>query len=196
MAEPLDLEAEHPVYYRADPAPREIELGTIPYLTIQGTGSTVSPSYPEAAEALDTLTDAIRQAAQEKGRPFLQPPLETQQPLEAAEDPGQGEPWWTLLRRMPGFVHADLVEEAKDALPADAGKRARIPRYETLGAGPCVQALHLGSRETIDRAYERIKGFLAASELSVGGPAHEIHLDGLDPGEGDRTIVRLPVEPS
>lgn len=190
----LDLEREHAVYYSADPQPRAVELGTSPFLALEGVGPLGGVSHREGVEALRLVLDEIRRTAEDRERPFEPAPLET---LWTHGDPPERSdevPDWTLLTRLPGFVHADRVDEARRAV--DGSKAADRVEYRTLGEGTAVQALHEGERLTIAETYDDLHVFVDEHDLEAHAPAHEIHLDDPIPAQRARTVVRLPVQPA
>lgn len=185
---PLDLQREHEVYYAADVQPRRVDLGTIPFVTIDGQGPLSSPSFREAADGLAELVEGIQAIAADRAEAFERAPLETLWLDGPPPERSQSPPTWKLATRVPAFVHRDLVEEAAEETRS---KPASLARYETIGEGPVVQALHRGPRGAIDEVYSQLEDHMEAHGLKPHGPAHEIHLDGPTPGRVARTVVRL-----
>lgn len=190
--QPLDLEREHTMYYTADDDPREVELGTIPFVTIDGHGPLGGPSYREAADGLAELAEGIQELSEDRGKPFKRAPLETLWLDGVPPERTDTAPSWKLVTRVPAFVHRDLVDDAREDCRA---KAAGVASYETIGEGPAIQLLHRGPRNTIGEVYDRLHVVLEEEGLQAEGPAHEIHLDGPTPGERGRTVVRLPAQP-
>lgn len=191
-AEPLDLVHEHPVYYAVSKEPQRLELGTIPYLTVEGVGALGSASYRESARSLQTFVDHLCEVARPEGKAFEPAPLETFWSTGEPPERSSRAPGWSLATRLPGFVHRDLVQAAKESYEA-SDKAVESLEYETIGEGPVVQVGHEGSRSTIGEAYDRLHAFAEEHDLEVQGAAHEVHLDDPTPGEAGRTVVRLPV---
>lgn len=200
--EKLDLTKSYKSYYTALTRPQLIEFGPIWYVTIQGTGDPNGDVFASATEALYTLSYSIKGIYKMEEKDFTVAKLEglwwvdgdSRNALEVPK-----EQWrWKLLIRMPDFVTAEKVEEARvKAL----GKKKELVllsdiQFESVHEGSCVQMLHIGPYATEPETLSQMYQFMETSQVSISGLHHEIYLS--DPRKIDpsrmKTILRYPVK--
>ncbi len=190
--------------YRARPQEfRVLDVPPLQYLMVDGHGDpNTAGEYAAALAALYPLAYRLKFASRtELGQDYVVMPLEAlwwasdMDVFTASRDKSQ---WsWTAMIMVPGWITADLLTVAVDAVAAKS-RPARLDdvRLETLHEGRCVQTLHIG-------AYEEEAGVLAEMHetvipdagLRLTGKHHEIYLS--DPRRTAptklRTILRQPV---
>lgn len=200
--EKLDLAKTYKSYYTAPTQPQLVDFGPIWYVTIQGTGDPNGEVFANATEALYTLSYSIKGIYKMAEKDFTVAKLEglwwvdgdSRNALEVPK-----EQWrWKLLIRMPDYVTAEQVEEARiKAL----GKKKELEllsdiQFESLHEGSCVQMLHVGPYATEPETLSQMYQFMETSDVSINGLHHEIYLS--DPRKIDpskmKTILRYPVK--
>lgn len=202
---PYDLKRELKAYYA--PKNTDWELVDVPeqqFIGINGRGNpNTAEEYARAVEALFAVAYTVKFAAKRgAGRDFVVGPLEG---LWWAEDPavfvaGDKDSWqWTMLISQPEWITEDMIEDAKQT----ALKKKRLPAIDKIRRvvfteGRCAQTLHIGSYADEAPLLARLHDeFLAANDLQMSGPHHEVYLG--DPRktapEKLKTILRQPVEP-
>jgi len=200
-----DVKKERPDLY----APRAgvfalVEVPPMDVLLVDGHGDpNTAPAYREAVEALFTTSYAVRALTKARlDRVHVVGPLEG---LWSADDldvfrTGDKDAWdWTLMIVQPGWVTADLVDEA-----LTAARRRRLPalellRFEQLAEGTSVQTLHVGPYDDEGPTLERLhREHLPAHGLAPTGRHHEIYLSDARRTEPARlrTVLRQPVGPA
>jgi hypothetical protein len=200
--EKFDLAKAYKSYYTAQSKPQLLDFGPIWYVTIQGTGDPNGEVFANATEALYTLSYSIKGIYKMEEKDFTVAKLEglwwvdgdNRNALEVPK-----EQWrWKLLIRMPDFVTAEKVEEARvKAL----GKKKELVmlsdiEFESLHEGSCVQMLHIGPYTSEPETLSQMYQFMETSQVSISGLHHEIYLS--DPRKIDpskmKTILRYPVK--
>lgn len=200
--EKLDLAKAYKTYYTAPTKPQVVEFEPISYVTIVGKGDPNGTTFANATEALYTVAYGVKGHCKKAEKDFTVPKLEGQwwvdgNPRTALEVPR--EEWhWKLLIRMPVFVTAELVEEARSGALAKKKELKIIAdvEYETLHEGLCVQMLHVGPYATEPETLAQMEHFISQEQLGYRGLHHEIYLS--DPRKIDpakmKTILRYPVQ--
>ncbi|KRE82562.1 hypothetical protein ASG89_15065 [Paenibacillus sp. Soil766] len=200
--EKLDLAKAYKTYYTAPTKPQIVEFEPISYVTIVGKGDPDGITFANATEALYTVAYGVKGHCKKAEKDFTVPKLEGQWwvdgDLRTALEVPREEWHWKLLIRMPEFVTAELVEEARSAALAKKKELKVIADvgYETLHEGLCVQMLHVGPYATEPETLAQIEHFISQEQLSYRGLHHEIYLS--DPRKMDparmKTILRYPVQ--
>ena len=197
---PLDLHQEHPQYFRALPQPEFIHLDKGKFIAIDGNGSSSSDMVMTSRiKALYPVASRIRRYYKEHGRDFIVPQLESEWWSSSREPinkiPKQ-ERQWKLMIRVPDFVEAEVVEQAKkDAIIHDRVTAALWVRLETESPHDAVQMLHLGPWSREGDTVKVIRRYIKQKNLVLDGHQHEVYLS--DPQHTDparlRTIIRQSV---
>lgn len=198
----LDLAKAYKTYYTAPTNPQLVEFGPISYVSILGQGDPNGDTFTRATEALYTVAYGVKGFYKKVEKDFTVAKLEglwwvDGDPRLALEVPR--EEWhWKLLIRMPEYVVAEQIEEAR-ALAATKKKELAFiadVQYEFLHEGVCVQMLHVGPYSTEPETLTQIEHFIAEQQLSYSGLHHEIYLS--DPRKTEpaklKTILRYPVQ--
>ncbi|WP_409342687.1 GyrI-like domain-containing protein [Paenibacillus sp. MBLB4367] len=198
----IDLAKTDKTYYGASASEPQLKaFGLIPYLAAAGKGAPKGEAFTNATEALYTLAYAVKAICKKEAADFTVAKLEglwwVQSDKHALEVPR--EEWhWKLLIRLPAFVTASAVEQAR----VDAVKKKKdlatlhAVQFETLEEGSCVQMMHIGPYETEPETFGSMHAFMQTNGLVQNGLHHEIYLS--DPRKVEpqamRTILRLPVK--
>lgn len=196
----LDLSKMYKSYYNAPTEPEQVRFEPAPYAAIDGRGDPDGTAFALSTEALYTVAYGIKAIAKPLERDFTVAKLEGLWSVDSGLPPLETprDQWiWTLLIRLPDFVTADMLEQAR--LKAIAKKKEllqlRDVRFETIGEGLCVQMMHIGPYSTEPETLERMEAYMAERGLAFVGPHHEIYLS--DPRKkapaGMKTILRHPV---
>lgn len=179
-----------------------VEVPELRFLVVDGHGDPdVVPAYPQAVQALFTLSYGVRAVARSAlGRVHTVGPLEG---WWSAEDPrafvtGDKDAWdWTLGVVQPPWVTAEVVDEA-----TRHARRRRLPaldrvRLTSSTEGTCLQVLHVGPYEAEGPVLARLHEHMRQGGLTFNGRHHEVYLS--DPRRVEparlRTVLRQPVAP-
>ncbi len=197
----LDLTKQDRAYYSQSAEPIIIELGVIPYLTIIGKGNPSGPEFASATEALFTLAYAVKFLCKTQGQDFTVAKLEGAWWVDgggSAIDVPRDEWHWKIRIRMPDFVTAAVVEDARPSAIAKKKDLSllRDVTFEEITEGLCVQMLHVGPYADEPTTMQRMHEFMDAEKLKRSQRYHiEVYLS--DPRKGDpakmKTIIRFPV---
>jgi len=108
------------------------------------------------------------------------------------------EKWnWKLMIRTPDFIGKKDLQQAVSVLIAK-GKTplVREVTLEPISEGLCVQMLHTGPYNQMDRTISTMKTFAEQKNFEFHGRHHEIYLSDPRrvPPERLRTILREPVK--
>jgi len=198
--EKLDLAKQDKDYYKAGKEPVLIELGSLPYLTIDGRGKPGGEGSQDVFGALYSVAYTAKFAHKAKGRDFSIAKLEglywgTEGGAEftgtAMEDMS-----WKLMVRVPDYVDANGVEAAKKVAREKKGPALTDNvRREVIDEGRCAQIMHIGPYDQEEETIARLNAYIAAQGLAPHGRHHEIYMS--DPRrvapEKIRTILSQPV---
>jgi hypothetical protein len=200
--EKLDLKQESRHLYR--PSAKEVVRVDVPamnFLMVDGTGDpNTSPAYPEALEALYTLSYALKFAAK-KGTLAIDYAVMPLEGLWWADDMAdfavRRAAWkWTMMIRQPDLVTRDALDEtvAEVRRKKDPAALSRV-RLETFAEGTAAQIMHVGPFESEGPTIERVHSFIEASGCRPSGKHHEIYLSDIrkaDPAKWS-TVIRQPM---
>ena len=194
----LDLYRTHRSEYSQPKTPRLVRVKQADYLTIVGWGEPGGKAFTAALGALYGVAYTIRMAQQHLGRDYKICKLEG---IWGEDDEGgSGVPpteWnWKLLIRVPDFVGAEHVNEAKAAL-REKGRDPEVREVglEDLAEGTCVQMLHVGPHSHEAETLVFMRQFAREQGVEFHGRLHKIYVS--DPSrvaeEKLKTILRVPV---
>ena len=200
MSEKIDLFKQYKDEYKAGSKPALIKTTASEYLCIEGKGVPGEKDFDQAIGALYSMAFTIKMTRKAQGLgDYVVCKLEavwwSDEDVCFSKLPK--EKWqWKMMIRTPGCVGRDDLEKACKAIIAkgksDAVKRVHL---EELHEGRCVQALHVGPYDKVERTIKVMSEYMDDNGLSVSGKYHEIYLSDPRRVEPDRlkTIVRLPV---
>lgn len=138
--EKLDLAKAYKPYYTAPTKPELVVFEPISYVTIVGKGDPNGAAFANATEALYTVAYGVKGHYKKLEKDFTVAKLEGQwwvdgDPRTALEV--SREEWhWKLLIRMPTYVSAEIVEEARSAAMA---KKKSLRLLRMLGMKLCMR---------------------------------------------------------
>jgi hypothetical protein len=198
----LDLAKTDKAYYTAPNSPGLIELPRLNYVAIADKGSPDSAVFTGATEALYKLAYSVKGLCKGAGSDFVVSKLEGLWWVESDRyglDVPREEWCWRLLIRMPDFVTAGQVEDARrQAIAKNKDLETVIGRVECteLQEGLSVQIMHVGPYSTEPESLARMYEFMEVEGFAVNGLHHEIYLS--DPrkvqSSAMKTILRQPVK--
>jgi hypothetical protein len=201
-AQKLDLHKEHKDQYVARRKPVLVTIPPVPYLTVDGRGEPGGETFTTKVGAMYAAAFTVKMTRKFAGRDYKVAPLEG---LwwgrdESRPDDLFGVPRdqlrWKLLIRVPEFITAGELEQAREKLLAKGkGPEVAEVRLERIEEGLCVQMLHVGPYETEPETIRAMADFAAGEGLSLHARHHEIYLSDPRrvPPERLRTILRTPV---
>jgi hypothetical protein len=174
------VQAKKPVLLRTTPAW---------YLSIEGGGKPGEQEFQDAMGALFTVAYTIKMTRKFAGE------------TDYKVAPPEGiyhccDPWkWQLMIRVPEFIKKPDLTAARKAI---AAKKKPVPFEKVnlvkVSEGPCVQMLHVGPYDQVQRVVEAMAAFAAAQGYELAGPHHEIYFS--DPHRVEpeklKTVVRHP----
>ncbi len=198
LAQTLDLYRTHRSEYSQPKTPKLVRVKPADYLTIAGWGEPGGKAFTAALAALYGVAYTIRLAQQHLGRDYKICKLEGI--WEEDDEGGSGVPpteWnWKLLIRVPDFVGAEHVNEAKATL-REKGRDPEVREVdlESLAEGTCVQMLHVGPHSREAETLASMRQFAREQGSEFHGRLHKIYVS--DPSrvaeEKLKTILRVPV---
>ena len=200
MSEKIDLFKQYKDEYKARAKPALIKTTASQYLCIQGKGVPGGKDFDQAIGAMYSMAFTIKMTRKAQGLgDYVVCKLEavwwSDEDVCFSKLPK--EKWqWKMMIRTPDCVDRSDLEKACQAIIAkgkgDAVKRVRL---EELHEGSCVQALHVGPYDKVERTIKVMSEYMDDNGLSVSGKYHEVYLSDPRRVEPDRlkTIVRLPV---
>ncbi|MGL1888607.1 MAG: GyrI-like domain-containing protein [Reichenbachiella sp.] len=203
IAEKLDLAKSDKDYYTAKKSAQIVELGSYPYLTIQGIGPPETPSFEEAIRKVYKIAYTIKFMQKEEDLDFKVPKMECEWFIEGGpkvQDQFKNTPreeWcWKIHIRVPISVTQQVFEEAGSTIRS---KKKTIDisavKFEIINQGKSVQCLHVGSYENEESTIIKIHELIDHESLTIQGYHKEIYLSDprKSPEEKLRTILRYPV---
>ncbi len=201
----LDLKKILKPLYDAKPAPAFVEVPTMNFLMIDGTGNpNTSADYAAVLQTLYSVAYTLKFKVKKE--------MAIDCPVMALEGLWWGEnmnlfsaekkdDWlWTMMISTPDFVTQELVDTAK----TEAGKKkplSALPRlrFGTYAEGLSAQLMHIGPYSAEAENIQRLHDFIHANGHSFDGKQqkhHEIYLS--DPNKSApeklKTIIRQSVK--
>lgn len=194
----LDLQKIDKEYYSAVREPSIEFFGVKRYLAVDGSGKPGNEIFQTMIQTLFTLAHQVKKEVKANGRDFVVSKLECLWWTDGGKSFNTVPPelWkWKLMIRIPDIVvHGDIERAKVKVLNEKAIAEVTGIKLFRMNEGKCVQAMHIGSYETVGEAYERILNFLKEKDLKIHGKFHEIYIS--DPGKTSteklKTIVRVP----
>jgi len=198
----LDLKKELKHLYF--PSAKEVVIVDVPtmnFLMVDGEGDpNTSEEFQDVCTALYGVSYTMKfMLKKQKKQDYVVMPLEG---LWWADDmadfiAGNKDKWkWTLMIAQPGFITAELVDEAMQHVEKKKSPPAlsRL-RFELYEEGRAAQILHIGPYADEGPTIEKIHQFIKDSGYEPRGKHHEIYMG--DPRrtapERLKTVIRQPV---
>jgi hypothetical protein len=200
MLTKIDLKREQKPLFQARKTPGWVDVPSLNYLTIEGTGAPAGPAFAEAIPAIYSAAYTLKFGLKKSGE--LDYPV---MPLQAfwwmagnggALDQKRPDDWrWKLMILTPDDVTPEMLEravtQAAEKKPELAGVLGRV-RLERFEEGPCAQVLHVGPYAAEQPTIDALHQFITAAGRKPAGRHHEIYLS--DPNrtapERLKTIIR------
>lgn len=200
--EKLDLSKADKAYYNPPTKPTVIELGKMPFVTLEGVGDPSSEGFAKATEALFTVAYTIKSICKKQGTDFAVPKLEGRWWV-TGDKPGLEVPrseWhYRLGIRLPDFVASDIFAQAQ---PIAVDKKKDLKqiqdvKFQEVTEGQCVTMMHIGPYATEPETMQQMRELMAKDGLIQSQPYHiEIYIS--DPRKTDpvkmKTILRFTVK--
>lgn len=205
--EKLDLTKHYKSYYTAKTRPEIVDIEAVSYLSVKGKGDPSGPLYAAHIQALYSVAYALKFQYKEIGKDFVVAKLEALWdfdevkygfiPMEEAPLKIPRSEWnYRLLIRLPDFVTADAIEQAKQklALKKELAYLNDVVFFD-LPARKVVQMLHVGPFDKEPETLAIMKAFIDRHKFGKAGLHHEIYLSDYRKTQPEklRTILREPV---
>jgi len=198
--EKTDLVKQDKEYYSAKKKPELREFSRLNFLTILGKGEPAGIEFSKAIEVLYPLAYGIKNIYKKMEMDFAVPKLDGLWWVNSEKNAlgvPKSEWYWKLLIRMPDFVTAENIEQAKiDVIKKKGIEKINDIQFEKITEGKCIQIMHIGPYSTEPETINQMKEFMIKKGLVENGLHHEIYLS--DPRktapEKMKTILRQPVK--
>ena len=172
------------------------------FLVIDGAGDpNTSQGYVDSLQALYSLAYTLKFSVKKaKGVDFVVMPLEGLWWVPDMRDfsTSRKEDWlWTMMIRMPDFIQAEDVENARTAAAArkDLMKLPEI-KLDIYHEGLAAQIMHIGPYSDEGTNIAKIHAWIDENGYKMQGKHHEIYMS--DPNrtapEKLKTVVRQPMQ--
>lgn len=200
MTEKIDLFRQFKAEYKAVQKPAIIETAKSQYLSIEGLGEPGGKVFEDAIGALYSMAFTIKMTRKADGLgDYAVCKLESVWFSDEDENFANlpKEKWqWIMMIRTPDCVtKADLKKAAAAIIGKGKSQTVNNVKLETLNEGTCVQALHVGPYDQVEKTIEPMARFAEDEDYRISGRYHEIYLS--DPRrvapEKLKTIIRLPI---
>lgn len=183
-----------------------IEVPTMKFFTIEGSGNPNSDQFKVNIEILYAMSYAIRMMPKKGVTPegyfeYTVFPLEGHWDLD---EEGRKLDYlnkdhfvYKLMIRQPEFVSEELFQYAMDSIKLKL-KNPDLDtlKFEEINEGLCVQSMHIGSYEEEPKTFELMEQFCAENKLKRGEKTHkEIYISDArkTPPEKLKTVLRFKV---
>lgn len=193
--------------YLPKSSPTVLDVPTIKFFTIKGTGNPNSEAFTERVEALYKLSYAIRMMPKKGHTPegyfeYTVFPLEGFWDLDEEgrqlEYLDKDRFLYTLMIRQPDFVTEALMNEAKTSVQKKISAELLQGIFlEEINEGLCVQCMHIGSYDDEPETFLAMEDFCKQKGLQRAEKQHrEIYIS--DPRktapEKMKTVLRFKVK--
>lgn len=193
--------------YLPKSSPTVLDVPTIKFFTIKGTGNPNSEAFTERVEALYKLSYAIRMMPKKGHTPegyfeYTVFPLEGFWDLDEEgrqlEYLDKDRFLYTLMIRQPDFVTEALMNEAKTSVQKKiSAELLQGISLEEINEGLCVQCMHIGSYDDEPETFLAMEDFCKQKGLQRAEKQHrEIYIS--DPRktapEKMKTVLRFKVK--
>lgn len=209
MIKKFDFKKEYKNLYSSKQKPILIDVPSLNYIMISGSGKPTGENYQNAMQILYALTYTIKMSKMGDKNidgyyEYVIPPLEGLWYLSNGKldfNVNKDEWLWTSMIAQPNFVSNDIfnwaLDECKNKKPYLDFSNTR---FESFKEGLCVQCMHIGPYDDESRTITKIDKYINDNNLinvtSHNRKHHEIYLSDprRTPAERLRTILRIPVE--
>jgi hypothetical protein len=204
MGKKIDYKKDFKHLYLPKTTPEIVEVPDMPFFMINGSGDPNGEDFAKAAEALYSLSYAVRMSYRSDDVPagyyeYTVFPLEGVWDLLDYSKPATDKSnlKYTIMIRQPEFVTPSLferfLEQTRKKKPSPFLDQVRFERAEE---GLCCQMLHLGSFDEEPASFARMEQFCAEHGYIRASLTHrEIYLS--DPRKTEpaklKTVLRFPV---
>lgn len=205
MTDKMDFKKTEKEFYAPKVRPSVIDIPTMRFIAISGTGCQNGDSYKDAVRTLRSVAYAVKMS-KKLGHPegyyeYVTPPLEYMSDYKAEGSDCDGvECNWVLAIRQPDFVTDDLVEWAREGCferrSDGCALKVRLVNYTD---GRCVQAMHIGPCADKKRTIDAISAFMRDNDLVPDLEKrryHEIMISDsqqISNESKSKTVIRIPV---
>ena len=205
-----DFKKEEKKFYRPSKKPTLIDVPTMTYLTVHGSGdpNQAGGEYQHALKLLYSLAYTIKMSKMGEYQPsgyfdFVVPPLEGfwWQPGVKGVDYQHKETFHFISAiRMPSFVTSEVFQWAVKEATAKKKLDFTPVKLTSIAEGQCAQIMHVGPYDnelaTVAKLYDFIKQAGYQPNYTDQRHHHEIYLS--DPrrtkSENLKTIIRIPIK--
>ncbi|MBI3140221.1 MAG: GyrI-like domain-containing protein [Sphingobacteriales bacterium] len=206
--EKTDLLKQYKPYYSATAKPVLSRNGPVSYISVCGKGDPSGPVFAENIGALYRTAYTIKAYCKKQQKDFTVPKLEGlwwydekkygSHTMAAAPGHIPREEWeYRLLIRMPGFVRAEMLVQARETIISlKEMKSAPEIDWFVMDEGEVIRVLHTGPFATEPATLGKIQDFMKERGLVRNGLHHEIYLSDFRRTAADRlkTILCEPVK--
>lgn len=170
------------------------------YIALDGEGApNTGKSYEEAINTLYMVFFALQESCKARGADFFVSPLHTLWWLENGDEfehtPQEKWCWRNMLEVSAHVSEADLETAKTSIFDASGATLVQKVRLWEMNEGKTLQALHIGSYETLCHTVSRLHEAIEKGHYMRRGWHHDIYLN--DPKTTDtakiQTLIRLPV---
>ncbi|WP_172198695.1 GyrI-like domain-containing protein [Saccharibacillus qingshengii] len=205
MSGKIDYKKDYKAFYVPKTVPEIIDVPSMPFISIEGTGDPNAAPFAESTGALYSLTYAVKMSYKSDNVPagyyeYTVFPLEGIWDLVDHTKPSTDKSnlKFKIMIRQPDFLtpeqYARFFEQTKKKKP---NPRLDDLRFETLEDGPSCQMMHLGRFEDEPASFARMEAFCEENGWTRKSKLHrEIYLS--DPRktvpEKRKTVLRFAVE--
>ncbi|WP_020611310.1 GyrI-like domain-containing protein [Sediminispirochaeta bajacaliforniensis] len=178
-----------------------VEVPSIRYAAIEGSGDPASTNGKEASKWLFSMAHVVKPFIKERmGSRFVEPPIEWQITVHTPRDwvSKERNGWrWRAMIVFVDWINQEMFEDAKTEVAARLGEPPRSLRLMEIHEGKCVQIMHVGDydgvRDTCEKLY---KQFLPENDLQPRDHYHEIYLNDPDrtAPKNRKMVIRQPVQ--
>jgi len=208
--EKVDFKKTYKDLYMAKDKPVIVEVPTMNFIAIEGTGSPQNEAYQKAVQALYSLSYTIKMSYKSDIKidgyfDYVVPPLEGLWSISDSQETGStvdlSNAKWKSMIMQPQFVNEKVFEWAMTEV------RRKKPEVDindaqlfTFNEGLCVQILHVGPYKDEDRSIIKLYTFMEENgyllDINETRQHHEIYISDPSKAAPDKlkTILRLPVK--
>ncbi|WP_027086131.1 GyrI-like domain-containing protein [Cohnella panacarvi] len=205
MNKKVDYKKDFKQLYVPGTSPQIVDVPTIPFMMIDGSGNPNGEEFAKATEALYSLSYAVRMSYKTNDVPagyyeYTVFPLEGVWDLLDRSKPATDKSnlKYTIMIRQPDFLTVQGFERFRE----QTMKKKQNPflekvRFEQPTDGLSCQMMHLGSFDDEPASFARMEAYCAEQGFTRASKIHrEIYLS--DPRKTEssklRTVLRFPVQ--
>lgn len=207
MSEKVDFKKRDKHLYKpSTKKPEIIEVPSLPYIMIDGTGAPQDEAFQMSCKALYNIAYKIRMSHKKGLQPdgyyeFVVPPLEGIWDVVEGTEYNVNDKTnlkWTIMIRQPEFVTEDFFKSMKAlAIEGDDNPMLKKVRFEDHKDGLCCQMMHVGSFDNEPETFEKMEAFALESGYKRISKIHrELYLSDFNKTAPEKlkTVLRFKVE--